>query len=63
MESPRFTFCERRKGKTAAVEAQKLFKTNMFHLSELIILIKPMAVLRKKGEIYFNPACDDSIAS
>jgi hypothetical protein len=44
MESPRFTFCEPRKDKIAAVEAQKLFKTN-----------KPMAILRKKGEIYFNP--------
>jgi hypothetical protein len=26
-------------------------------------LVKPMAILRKKGEIYFNPACDDNIAS
>jgi hypothetical protein len=47
---------------TDTVEAQKLFKTNMFHLSKLIILVKPMAVSRKKGEIYFNLAFD-SIAS
>jgi hypothetical protein len=33
---------------TDTVEAQKLFKTNMFHLSKLIILVKPMAVSRKK---------------
>jgi hypothetical protein len=48
---------------TLYVEAQNTFKTNIFHLSKLIILVKPMAVSHKKGEIYFNLACNDSITS
>jgi hypothetical protein len=38
---------------TLYVEAQNTFKTNIIHLSKLIILVKPMAVLHNKGEIYF----------
>jgi hypothetical protein len=36
---------------------------NQEKAKQQLILVKPMAILRKKGEIYFNPACDDNIAS